>query len=95
MQNIYTDTPQKILVTCAKGMLGCDLCHFLSDIGHNVIETNFNTLNKWIRKCLTMFCIQNVQKSSFNVMHKQKLMLAEDDLTNSHLVNVNGTENLV
>ncbi len=94
MQKISTDTPQKILVTGAKGMLGCDLCHILSDIGHNVIETDSNTLNIVDKKMVNDVLYTERPEIIIHCAAYTNVDAAEEDLTNAHLVNVNGTENL-
>lgn len=83
-----------ILITGAKGMLGQDLCPILEDEGHDIIETDVDTLD-----ITNIEQVENVLKSKKPdiVIHcaaYTNVDKAEEDLETTTLINVKGTENI-
>lgn len=83
-----------ILVTGANGMLGQDLCPILEDSGHEVIETDINSLDITDAEAVKRVLADEKPDVVIHCAAYTNVDKAEEDLKTAELINVNGTENI-
>lgn len=84
----------KILITGANGMLGQDLCPTLQDLGHELVETDIDTLDITDETAVFAFIENTSPNFIIHLAAYTNVDKAEDEFDKAELINGHGTENL-